>query len=66
MKKNDVVGLMALSSIISTQIFYFTSDMNIIFSTILMAIGILCPGIIASMYQKEHDALNTESVEDLE
>ena len=53
MNKSDTVGLIALTSIISTQIFYFTSELNWAFSMILMFIGICCPGILVVMYQKD-------------
>ncbi len=53
MKKMNKIGLLTLAGIVLTQIWYFTSELNIIFSTILMFIGIGCTGALGSMYQAE-------------
>lgn len=52
MKEVDKAGILCLLCLISIQLLYWMSDINIIVSTILMAIGMLTVGIITSKYQK--------------
>lgn len=53
MKEIDKTGFMCLISMSIMTVFYWTSNLNVIISSIMQFIGIIFIGIITSKYQKK-------------